>query len=101
MMHAHICRVVTSVIWSRLPAIALMLLLVVAGRLLRAGDFNPDGINGTLIICGGGELPEQVNKSFHDFLKRDNDEASSDSGTLLVVPFAGNDHSKSFESAKS
>ncbi len=47
----------------------------------RAEWINPDGIAGSLVICGGGELPESIAKTFLRL-------AGGDQAKLVIVPTA-------------
>ena len=76
------------------------LALMVNGPSARAVDFNPDGIDGTLVICGGGELPERVDSVFRDFFADSNDSDEPSGETLVIIPFAGSDHDQSFSTAQ-
>ena len=67
-------------------AASAMLLLAGAGALARGADsapppINPDGIRGTLVIAGGGDLPESV-------LRRFVREAGGRRARIVVIPTA-------------
>lgn len=73
---------------------------------LAADQINPDGVPGTLIICGGGQVPAEAIEHFGSRLPEFNppaDDQSPPQGAakdVVVIPFAGNDYQKSFQSSQ-